>query len=103
MYHHHDVARYFSHMVAEPPFRSTLNVVDMAEYIQRVGEHPAELLVEERNLLSLVYKNAVDSRCATWRVTTSVEQRVRNSWFYTRGSTSRKWKMNSRSVMASLH
>ena len=45
-----------SHMVAELPFRST------------------ELLVEEWNLLSVVYKNAVESRRAAWRVITSSEQ-----------------------------
>ena len=45
-----------SHMVAEPPFRST------------------ELLVDEWNLMSVIYKNAVDSRRAAWRVITSIEQ-----------------------------
>ena len=47
----------------------------MAEYVQRVGEQPSELLVEEWNLLSLVYKNAVGNRRAAWRVITSVEQK----------------------------
>ena len=37
-------------MVAEQPFRSTLDVTEMAEHIQRVGEQSSELLVEERNL-----------------------------------------------------
>ena len=46
----------------------------MAEYLQRVGEQPSELLVEEWNSLSVVYKNAVDSRRAAWRVITSIEQ-----------------------------
>ena len=35
-------------MVAEQPFRSTLDVTE--EHIQRVGEQSSELLVEERNL-----------------------------------------------------
>ena len=39
------------------------------------GEHPLGLLVDERNLLSVVFKNAVDSRRAAWRVITSVEQK----------------------------
>ena len=63
-----------SHMVAELPCRSTLDVADMAEYMQRVGEQSSELLVEEWNLLSVVYKTAVDSRRAAWRVITSIEQ-----------------------------
>ena len=58
---------YTSHMVAEQPFRSTLD-----------GEHPSDLLVEEWNLLSLVYKNAVDSRRAAWRVITSIEQKEKS-------------------------
>ena len=61
-------------MVAEQPFRSTLDVADMAEYMQRVGEQSSEPLVEEWNLLSVVYKNAIDSRRAAWRVITSIEQ-----------------------------
>ena len=48
---------------------------EMAEYVQRVGEQPSELLVEEWNLLPLVYKNAIGSRRAAWRVITSVEQK----------------------------
>ena len=43
--------------------------------MQRVGEQPSELLVEEWNLLPLVYKNAVGNRRAAWRVITSVEQK----------------------------
>ena len=49
---------------------------EMAEYLQRVGEQPSELLVEEWNLLPLVYKNGIGSRRAAWRVViTSVEQK----------------------------
>merc|ERR1712004_68753 len=36
-----------------------------------------ELSVEERNLLSVAYKNAVGSRRAAWRIITSVEQKER--------------------------
>merc|ERR1712066_179981 len=34
-----------------------------------------EMSVEERNLLSVAYKNAVGSRRAAWRIITSVEQK----------------------------
>ena len=40
---------------------------------QMVGEQPAELSVEEQNLLSVAHKNALRGRRAVWRVTTSVE------------------------------
>ena len=65
---------YSSHMVVERRGCSTASA-EMAEYVQRVGEQPSELLVEEWNLLSLVYKNAVGNRRAAWRVITSVEQK----------------------------
>ena len=47
----------------------------VAEHMQRAGEQPAEHWVEERDLLSVVHKNAFDSRRAARRSTTSVEQK----------------------------
>ena len=40
---------------------------EMAEYMKKVATAEAELSVEERNLLSVAYKNAVGSRRASWR------------------------------------
>jgi len=48
---------------------------EMADYMAKVGNAGAELSVEERNLLSVAYKNAVGSRRAAWRIITSVEQK----------------------------
>jgi len=42
---------------------------------ETVGKMKEELSVEERNLLSVAYKNAVGSRRAAWRIITSVEQK----------------------------
>merc|ERR1712083_153785 len=42
---------------------------------EAVGKSGDELSVEERNLLSVAYKNAVGSRRAAWRIITSVEQK----------------------------
>merc|ERR1719480_575214 len=47
----------------------------MADHMAAVGKLPDELSVEERNLLSVAYKNAVGSRRAAWRIITSVEQK----------------------------
>merc|ERR1712232_989648 len=51
---------------------------EMADYMEKVGNAGAELSVEERNLLSVAYKNAVGSRRAAWRIITSVEQKEKS-------------------------
>merc|ERR1711862_1013134 len=48
---------------------------EMATHMENVGKQPNELTTEERNLLSVAYKNAVGSRRAAWRIITSVEQK----------------------------
>ena len=48
---------------------------EMADYMEAVGNAADELGVEERNLLSVAYKNAVGSRRAAWRIISSVEQK----------------------------
>jgi len=48
---------------------------EMATHMESVGKIDEELSVEERNLLSVAYKNAVGSRRAAWRIITSVEQK----------------------------
>merc|ERR1712176_101899 len=48
---------------------------EMANYMQEVGKSPDELSVEERNLLSVAFKNAVGSRRAAWQSIQSVQQK----------------------------
>ena len=48
---------------------------EMESYVRAVCKHPDELSVEERNLLSVAYKNAVGSHRAAWRIITSVENK----------------------------
>merc|ERR1712087_320013 len=51
---------------------------EMSEHMETVAKNGAELSVEERNLLSVAYKNAVGSRRAAWRIITSVEQKEKS-------------------------
>jgi len=51
---------------------------EMADHMEKVGSTDAELSVEERNLLSVAYKNAVGSRRAAWRIISSVENKEKS-------------------------
>jgi len=48
---------------------------DMLEYMKKVVQTGQDLSVEERNLLSVAYKNSVGSRRTAWRALTSIEQK----------------------------
>lgn len=49
---------------------------DMAASMKKVTEMPSELSNEERNLLSVAYKNVVGARRSSWRVISSIEQKA---------------------------
>uniref|UniRef100_A0A8C0JW81 14-3-3 domain-containing protein n=1 Tax=Canis lupus dingo TaxID=286419 RepID=A0A8C0JW81_CANLU len=49
---------------------------DMAACRKSVTEQGAELSNEERNLLSVAYKNIVGARRSSWRVVSSIEQKT---------------------------
>ncbi|XP_051954878.1 14-3-3 protein theta-like [Xyrauchen texanus] len=49
---------------------------DMAACMNQVTEQGAELTNEERNLLSVAYKNVVGARRSAWRVISSIEQKT---------------------------
>ncbi|CAH8596511.1 unnamed protein product [Heterobilharzia americana] len=49
---------------------------DMASAMKKVTELSKELSNEERNLLSVAYKNVVGSRRSSWRVISSIEQKL---------------------------
>ena len=48
---------------------------EMADAMKKVAEMNTELSVEERNLLSVAYKNVVGSRRASLRIISSIEQK----------------------------
>jgi 14-3-3 protein beta/theta/zeta len=52
---------------------------DMADAMKKVTELGAELSNEERNLLSVAYKNVVGARRSSWRVISSIEQKTEGS------------------------
>ncbi|XP_055910890.1 14-3-3 protein epsilon-like [Eupeodes corollae] len=50
----------------------------MVEAMKKVASMDVELTVEERNLLSVAYKNVIGARRASWRIITSIEQKEEN-------------------------
>ncbi|KAJ1886739.1 14-3-3 protein [Coemansia sp. IMI 209127] len=47
----------------------------MVKYMKAVAKLGADLSVEERNLLSVAYKNVIGSRRASWRIVSSIENK----------------------------
>jgi len=51
---------------------------EMVEAMKSVASMDVELTVEERNLLSVAYKNVIGARRASWRIISSIEQKEEN-------------------------
>jgi len=51
---------------------------EMVDAMKKVAGLDLELTVEERNLLSVAYKNVVGARRASWRIISSIEQKEEN-------------------------
>ncbi|KAK9361831.1 14-3-3 domain-containing protein [Lipomyces starkeyi] len=48
---------------------------EMVTYMKDVAKLGSELSVDERNLLSVAYKNVIGTRRASWRIISSIEQK----------------------------
>lgn len=64
--------------LAEQAERYDEMVDEMRKVAQGTGEGTDELTVEERNLLSVAYKNVIGARRASWRIISSIEQKEEN-------------------------
>lgn len=52
--------------------------IEMVDAMKKVASLDLELTVEERNLLSVAYKNVIGARRASWRIISSIEQKEEN-------------------------
>jgi 14-3-3 protein beta/theta/zeta len=52
---------------------------DMSDFMKECVKHNEPLNVEQRNLLSVAYKNVVGARRSSWRVISSIEQKYEGS------------------------
>eukprot|EP00916_Digyalum_oweni_P008868 GHVL01014821.1.p1 GENE.GHVL01014821.1~~GHVL01014821.1.p1 ORF type:complete len:246 (+),score=48.51 GHVL01014821.1:38-775(+) len=50
---------------------------EMTKYMSEIAQMGNELTTEERNLLSVAFKNGVGARRASWRILSSIEQKER--------------------------
>ena len=50
-------------------------VTEMVSYMKDVASLGVELTVEERNLLSVAYKNVIGAKRSAWRIVSSIEQK----------------------------
>lgn len=50
-------------------------ILEMVVCMKSVASAGVELTVEERNLLSVAYKNVIGARRASWRIISSIEQK----------------------------
>jgi 14-3-3 protein len=51
------------------------SVAEMVEFMKKVAGPDVELTVEERNLLSVAYKNVIGAQRSAWRIISSIEQK----------------------------
>jgi 14-3-3 protein epsilon len=56
-------------------YPTALTGSEMVENMKTVASSDQELTVEERNLLSVAYKNVIGARRASWRIVSSIEQK----------------------------
>lgn len=61
----------------------SMRCLDMAQYMHRIVElnddSVPELTVEERNLLSVAYKNVIGARRSSWRIISAIEAKDEGS------------------------
>ena len=51
---------------------------EMVQYMKKVANTGIELNTEERNLLSVAYKNVIGTRRASWRIVSTIESKEKD-------------------------
>jgi 14-3-3 protein epsilon len=65
---------------------------EMVESMKKVAKMDQELTVEERNLLSVAYKNLIGARRASWRIITNIESKEENKAESSKTALTKKYR-----------
>jgi 14-3-3 protein epsilon len=65
---------------------------EMVESMKKVAKNDQELTVEERNLLSVAYKNLIGARRASWRIITNIESKEENKSENSKSALTKKYR-----------
>lgn len=75
---------------------------DMAKFMKQATEGDGTLTCEERNLLSVAYKNVVGARRSAWRILSSIEQKMDGFVNEYKGTVEKELKDICQEVLVSL-
>lgn len=78
---------------------------EMVEFMEKVvaaADGSEELTIEERNLLSVAYKNVIGARRASWRIISSIEQKEESRGNEGHVSTIRDYRSKIETELSSI-
>jgi 14-3-3 protein epsilon len=87
--------------LAEQAERYNEMVKEIRKVALEVGEDTPELTVEERNLVSVAYKNVIGSQRASWRIISSVEHKEEKKNNKTRVQLCKEYRQKIENELAS--
>lgn len=77
-------------------------VAQMQKIVSTMSGSSPELSVEERNLLSIAYKNVIGSHRASWRVISSIEQREESKGSSDHASIAKEYRLKIEKELSDL-
>ncbi|EME28779.1 14-3-3 protein-like protein [Galdieria sulphuraria] len=88
--------------LAEQAERYDEMIQEMRKVASDANENVPELSVEERNLLSVAYKNVIGARRASWRIISSIEQKEESKGNQTHVLINREYRKKIENELSSI-